>query len=342
MVEPEAAAEKQPATSASLKNAGAVGVENSSGHLDSGDGSYLKPLDLCDLAFSRPFRVFGQRAPAFLAVALVASGLRALLAFVFDVVNGPNYGADYGHQYSGGVDSYFATFDMGPYAYDDPDFEESYAATFDAATYVMLMANALILFVVACLVDAACVKLVADVYATGRQQQRESPVGSSRRRLSPSAVGETVVVAVGAAAERIAPLVGSCLLVYAAVILIWVVSSMLAIFFLFISGSTQAYLLFLLVAFGAAVYVSFVTYLAYPAIVVENAGVIASIRRSFQLTEGYNIFVVVIACLACGFLKLCLSTLIHAATYFDTQGAIIARGVLFFCLNTFFLAIAAM
>ena len=59
------------------------------------DNSYFKQLDLCDLIFKQPWLVFRQNAVCFLTIALFASGLRVLLAFVFDMVNGP-YGADYG------------------------------------------------------------------------------------------------------------------------------------------------------------------------------------------------------------------------------------------------------
>ena len=270
---------------------------------------YWKPLDFCDLVFPRPFHVLRQNWAAFLTIALLASGLRALLAFVFDVANGPNYGADYG-----------AEVDYGN-SYGDDDYQQT-GTEMDAATITMSLVNSLILFVAMCLADGACIYVVANLYAG------QPPFSA--------------LIAIGAVAEKIVPLVGSCLLVSTGLFV--VCFALVLIIFLIIANGGNAmgtYFFLMVVFFGVSLYVSIVTYLMYPAIVVENKGVVDSIKRSIQLTEGC-LGKILAMLMIYGLLKMALGTVIVAVTISNTQAAFIVRGLLSFCLNTFFLAIGAM
>ena len=271
---------------------------------------FWKPLDFCDLLLPRPFYVLGQNWKSFLTIALLASGLRALLAFVFDVVNGPNYGADYG-----------AEVDYGN-SYGEDDYQQT-GYTMDAATLTMSLVNSMILFVVMCLADGACVQVVANMYA-------------GQPTLS-------AVDAIGTVAEKGLALVGSCLLVsfgmlsllFFVLVIPFIIAIQIGI------NPVGAYYFFMMIFLGISIYVTIVAYLMYPAIVVENKGVVDCIRRSIRLTEGY-FWKIVAVLLTYGLIKMILGVVIQAMTINNTQAAMIARGVLSFLVNTFFLAMGAM
>lgn len=271
---------------------------------------YWKPLDFCDLVIPRPFHVLGQNWKSFLTIALLASGLRALLAFVFDVVNGPNYGADYG-----------AEVDYGN-SYGEDDYQQT-GYTMDAATLTMSLVDSLILFVVMCLADGACIQVVANLYAG------QPPLSA--------------VNAIGTVAEKGLVLVGSCMLVSFG--MFTVLFFLLMIVFIIViqigADPVGAYYFLVMLWLGISIYVTIVTYLMYPAIVVENKGVVDSIRRSIQITEGY-FWKIVAVLLTYGLIKMVLGVVIMAMTINNTQAAIIAKGVLSFMVNTFFLAMGAM
>lgn len=225
------------------------------------------------------------------------------------MVNGPNYGADYG-----------AEVDYGS-SYGEEDYQQA-GYEMDAATITMSLVNSLILFVVMCLADGACVHIVANLYAA------QPPVSA--------------VMAIGTVTEKILPLVGSCLLV-SLVLFIPLFIICLILLLLIASGSGNfmgAYMVLMVAFFAFSLYVSTVTYLMYPAIVVENKGVVDSIQRSVQLTQGY-LGKILALCMIYGLFKMALGTVILSATLSETTAANIVRGVLSFCLNTFFLAIGA-
>ena len=91
--------------------------------------------------FGRVFSiVFGPHMSTFLTISLLSVGLRYLLTFVSDVVNGPQMGADYNMD-------------------DVPD------TTFDSvATTVMQVVENIIFYVTMCLNDGAIIQSVAEVY----------------------------------------------------------------------------------------------------------------------------------------------------------------------------------
>lgn len=275
----------------------------------SGATDYWKPLDFCDLVFPRPLHVFGKNWKSFLTIALLASGLRALLAFVFDVVNGPNYGADYGAE----VDY--------SYSYGEDDYQQT-GYNMDAATITMSLVNSLILFVVMCLADGACNQVVANLYA-------------GQPSLS-------AVDAIGTVAQKGLSLVGSCLLVsfglFAVLFLLMVIFIVL---FQIGANYVGAYVCLVILYIFIAIYVSIVTSCMYPAIVVENKGVVDSIRRSIQITEGF-FWKILAALLTYGLIKMVLGVVILAMTLSNTTASLIVRGLLSFIVNTLFIAMGAM
>jgi len=277
--------------------------------------SYWKNLDFCDLMLPRPFAVLAQNWRSFFIIALLASTLRAFLAFLFDLCNGPNYGADYGYDVDYGN------------SIGDEDYEQTQAGQLlDLATMTMRFVNSLILFVATCLADGACIEVVANIYAG------QPPLSA--------------VVAIGTVAEKIVPLVGSCLLVSFGLFSIAMVFFLpILLLIVMVTGAQEnafgAYEFLLLVFLVIAVYVSIVTYLMYPAIVVENQGIVGSVKRSFGLTQGY-LGKILALLVVYGLIKMMLGVVILSVTYTNTTAALVIRGVLSFLVNTFWIAIGAM
>ena len=168
--------------------------------------TYFKVLDFCDLIFSQPFRILSCNATCFLGIALVASGYRALLAFIFDVINGDDYGADYGT--------------------DVDYFGENISSSMDAATMTMAFIDNLILFVVKCLADGAAIQVVANIYSG--QTTAMSPVD-----------------AIGTAAFKAVPLVGSLLLVTVVFVAFFMILAMISIPIFYAAAGNVFYNLFM-------------------------------------------------------------------------------------------------
>jgi len=312
---------------------------------DDDNTNYLaKPLDWCDLLLSQPLFVFKRHALSFLLIAFAASGLRALLSFIFDVANGPNYGADYGYETDYSTSSSVGDGDYTAYS------NAGTSRSAMAGMYFMYYVNALILYIVATLVDGACIHLVAMLYA-GQQSPPlqlqddydESPPKQQGSLQSLQQQAMTAVVAIGKAVEKILPLVGSCLVISG---IMFVVLLFMAILFSPIivasgqnAGGNMMVLTFAMLIF--IFWISCATFLMYPAIMVEHASIRVSIERSYHLTKEYmwNILGLL---LVYGLMKTGISIIIVAITVANTQAAFIIRGILIFGLNTFFLALMAM
>ena len=319
-------------------------------HASASSPSYLTPVGHCDILFGRTLQVFVEEYKSFLVIGFVACGLRALLAFVFDVVNGPQYGADYYGATSRSTGSstsssiiplsflYGKHLDANDSSSNVVDDEMHVDVQDIVATLFMKWVDSLILFVVACLANGACIHLVAIMYAKHQPKQQQHQ-HEEQGSLS------LAVTAIGIAAHHGVALIGSCLVVMVGLFVVLFTLMMLAMIPIIISGgenSVRVHLLFVALTTAATViYVSLVTYFIYPAIIVEQKGIWDSINRSLHLTQGYLCKLLGI-CVFYSFFEMFLRLFVTVVTSSDTQVAMIARIVLRLCLDTFLFSISAM
>jgi len=143
-------------------------------HAEQEQVNYFERVGI-DQTFLRVFRiVFGSKNwPCFFIISFLAVGLRYLLTYISDYVNGPDIDVDY--------------------SMDDSVQDLVEVSAFDsAATSTMYLVDSIIFFVVMCLNDGAIIQAVAEMY-----------VGCT----------PTAVASIGTAAYKLVPLVGSSLLV---------------------------------------------------------------------------------------------------------------------------------
>lgn len=264
---------------------------------------FFRRLNWCELIYGQPLTVFMGNAAGFLTIAFVASALRFVLAFIFDFVNGDNYGAEYGTEADvSGMD----------YNLDLNSNQQ-----FDASTFTMNVVDAVILYVVACLADGATVQVVSEMYAG------QAPTSA--------------FTAFGTVGWKAIPLVGSCLLVSSLLTGIFLV--MMPLTYL---GRPGGMFMMVAVWLAVAVYVTLNCFVVYPVIVVENFGIIDSIKRSVQMTHGHlvQIFVVlVVMTLAKSTISVILVSFTYPYELMGNQYAHYTREIFSFIINAFFLAV---
>lgn len=264
---------------------------------------FFRRLNWCELIYGQPLTVFANNAACFLTIAFVASVLRFGLAFIFDYVNGDNYGAEYGTE-----------ADLSGMDYN---LDLNTNQRFDAATFTMNVVDAVILYVVACLADGATVQVVSEMYA-----------GQAPR---------SAFTAFGTVGWKVVPLVGSCLLVSSLITGVFLV--MMPLSYL---GRPGGLFLVVAVWLAVAVYVTLNCFVMYPVIVVEGFGIMDSIKRSVQMTHGHlvQIFVVLaVLTLAKATVSVVLVSLTYPYEYMGNQYAQYTRMVFSFIINAFFMAV---
>jgi len=246
--------------------------------------TYFAPLKTWDF-FARTLHLLTRKPGTFLTISFLFVGLHASFQWLTNYLVGPT--ADYYNDNN--ADDVNVTSE----AYDDVFTFDSVADTF------MKVANWVLFYLAICLLDGATVRAVAELY-----------VGERLTNV-------TAALAIGTAAQHLVQLVGACLLVTAAV-MVPMFGLIFIVVLLAVGGGgseavvVQGWILAVLCTFVLALVVAIWTYHMYPAIIVERKGIVESVQRSIQLTEGHRgeIFTILLLWNAFNYVLTMLVTLI--------------------------------
>lgn len=170
----------------------------------------------------------------------------------------------------------------------------------DPHTVAAMLIDAAVFYAVMCIADGAIIRAVTEMYVG----QVPTVDGTLQHGLS-----------------KLYPLFCNAVVVAGAV---GVPAILILLFLVWISGGAQvAVMLFNILFLIAVIVVSVVTYHTYPAIMVEDAGIIDSIKRSYELSQGHrcHIFSVLLLFFFAKFILILCCRVIQMKT--GTAGAII-------------------
>lgn len=170
----------------------------------------------------------------------------------------------------------------------------------DPHTVVAVLIDSAVFYAIMCIADGAIIRAVTEMYV-GQVPTVEGTLQHGLAKLYPL-FGNAVVIGLG----------------------VGVPSLLLLLLLVWISGGAQvAVMLFNIVFLIAVIFVCVVTYHTYPAIVVEDAGIIDSIKRSHDLSQGRRcyIFSVLLLFFVAKFILMLVCRIIQLQT--GSAGAII-------------------
>lgn len=251
--------------------------------------------------FNRLCHIFGKRWAVFLSITVLAYLIIGLVTW-------------------GAMMLVLPSLSRQAYAYANENGEMDMTLYFSQVLLLTLVDSA-IYYAIMCVADGAIIRAVAEIY-----------VGQVPTVHNTLAQGAVKIGHLFCTALLIGTVIGIPALLIISLI-IAVAHSSEAVYF--------CVLLFALVFFCLWVWVIVVTYLIYPSIMVENQGIISSIKRSWELSKEHRWYIFT-TILLFYFLKALLSQMCKSIGYGGNEGAVLAAHILGLIVNVLFASLGSM